>query len=91
MCTGNGFLPCHFLRKYFKMLLLISANVCYKPTDYMVLKMDSIIIPREFIFKFRWDKRHTDGRGKEGRMERDKKKGRKDRQEEDVGEHRILV
>lgn len=52
--------------------------------------MYSIIIPREFIFKFRWDKGHTDGRGKEGRMERDKKKGRKDRKE-DVREHRILV
>lgn len=63
------------------MLLLIPANVYYKPTDYMVLKMHAIIIPRELIFKFRWDKRHTDGRGKGGRTEWDKKEERKGKQE----------
>lgn len=57
----------------------------------MVLKMHTIIIPRGLIFKFRWDKRHTDGRGKEGRMEGDKKEEGKKSKKEDVGEHRILV
>lgn len=45
----------------------------------MVLKMHTIIIPRGLIFKFRWDKGYTDGRGKEGRTEGDKKEGRKEK------------
>lgn len=65
------------------MLQLILANAYHKPTDYMVLIMHTIRIRRVYIFTFRWDERHSDGRGKEGKGRETRKEGGK----KDEGEH----